>query len=76
MFQVKVGGSVQSVTSIRNCQASLGGFAVEEVDMCLMVEASASVKASAATKVEKAHCKKDTEKMKSMSSFSSVFSDR
>ncbi|MEQ2165308.1 hypothetical protein GOODEAATRI_015533 [Goodea atripinnis] len=36
------GGKIQSVTSIRQCQASLQGLSAEEVQMCLEVEASAS----------------------------------
>lgn len=72
--KVKLGGSVQSVTSIRQCQASLQGLSVEEVEMCLEVEASASVKAT--IKTQSKHCKKDIDQMKSKSSFSSLFNDR
>ncbi|XP_070837489.1 perforin-1-like [Chaetodon trifascialis] len=72
--KVKLGGSVQSVTSIRQCQASLQGLSVEEVQMCLEVEASASVKAT--VKTQSKHCQKDIDKMESKSSFSSLFNDR
>ncbi|XP_040010666.1 perforin-1-like [Xiphias gladius] len=72
--KVKLGGSVQSVTSIRNCQASLQGLSAEEVQMCLEAEASASVKAT--VKIESKHCKQDTSKMESKTSFSSLFNDR
>ncbi|XP_076609030.1 perforin-1-like [Chaetodon auriga] len=72
--KVKSGGSVQSVTSIRQCQASLQGLSVEEVEMCLEVEASASVKATIKTQFK--HCNKDIEKMESKTSFSSLFNDR
>ncbi|KAM3863960.1 perforin-1-like [Diretmus argenteus] len=73
--KVKMGGSVQSVTSIRQCQASLQGISVEEVNMCLNVEASASIGDSTA-KVEAKHCQTDKHKTDSKSSFSSLFSDR
>ncbi|XP_044037000.1 perforin-1-like [Siniperca chuatsi] len=72
--KVKLGGSVQSVTSIRQCQASLQGLSVEEVQMCLAVEASASFKAT--IKTESKHCKKDLERTDSKSAFSSLFNDR
>ncbi|KAM3599070.1 uncharacterized protein V6R79_026333 [Siganus canaliculatus] len=72
--KVKLGGSVQSVTSIRQCQASLQGLSTEEVEMCLQAEASASIKVD--VRAETKHCKKDAEKMESKTSFSSLFNDR
>ncbi|XP_070779410.1 perforin-1-like [Enoplosus armatus] len=72
--KVKLGGSVQSVTSIRQCQASLQGLSVEEVQMCLDVEASASFKATISTQSK--HCKNDIDKMESKTSFSGLFNDR
>lgn len=72
---MKLGGSVQSVTSIRQCQASLNGLSVEEVGMCLEAEASASIKESK-LETQAKHCKKDTEKSESKTSFSSRFNDR
>uniref|UniRef100_UPI0037E7E4AB perforin-1-like n=1 Tax=Semicossyphus pulcher TaxID=241346 RepID=UPI0037E7E4AB len=72
--KVKLGGSVQSVTSIKQCQASLQGVSVEEVQMCLEVEASASIRVTISAKSK--HCKKDIEKSDSKSAFSSLFSDR
>jgi len=74
-FQVKLGGSVQSVTSIRQCQASLQGLSVEEVQMCLEAEASASMKVIK-IKTESKHCQKDIEKTESKSSFYGHFNDR
>lgn len=71
---MKLGGSIQSVTSIRQCEASLQGLNVEEVQMCLEAEASVTVKAT--LKTETKHCKKDTEKMENKNSFSSLFKDR
>ncbi|XP_073350572.1 perforin-1-like [Pagrus major] len=73
--KVKLGGSVQSVTSIRQCQASLNGLSVDEVGMCLEAEASASVKA-VKTGTEVKHCQKDMEKSESKTSFSGLFNDR
>ncbi|XP_074552135.1 perforin-1-like [Halichoeres trimaculatus] len=72
--KVKLGGSVQSVTSIRQCQASLQGLSVEEVQMCLEVEASASIKAQVNTQSK--HCQGDVEKMEYKNSFSSNFNER
>uniref|UniRef100_A0A3Q3XHJ2 Uncharacterized protein n=1 Tax=Mola mola TaxID=94237 RepID=A0A3Q3XHJ2_MOLML len=72
--KVKLGGSIESVTSIRQCQASLQGLNMEDVQMCLEAEASASVKVS--TKAEAKHCQKDIDKMESKISFSSLFNDR
>lgn len=72
--KVKLGGSVESVTSIRQCQASLKGLSVEEVQMCLEAEASASIKVS--VKSEAKHCQKDSSKMDNSKSFSDHFNDR
>lgn len=74
-FQVTLGGSVQSVTSIRQCKASLQGLSVEEVQMCLEMEAAASVGVGS-VKAESKHCKTDIDKTESKSSFSSLFNDR
>ncbi|XP_034450100.1 perforin-1-like [Hippoglossus hippoglossus] len=73
--KVKLGGSVQSVTSIRQCQVSLQGLSTEEVQTCLDVEASATIYV-VKTKAQSKFCKKDANKMDSKSSFSSHFSDR
>lgn len=62
------------MTSIRQCQASLQGLSVEEVQMCLDAEASASIKAEIKTEVK--HCQKDINKMESKTSFSGLFNDR
>ncbi|XP_044187249.1 perforin-1-like [Thunnus albacares] len=72
--KVKLGGSVNSVTSIQECKASLQGLSSEEVEMCLEVEASASIKAEMKTQAK--HCNKDSEKTESKSAFASVFNDR
>ena len=69
-----MGGGVTAVTSIRQCQASLQGLSVDEVDMCLAVEASATFHATINTQSK--HCKKDIEKTESKSAFSSLFNDR
>nr|XP_020501334.1 perforin-1-like [Labrus bergylta] len=73
--KVKLGGSVQTVTSIRQCQASLQGLSLEEVSMCLDVEASASVKVATMAAQSK-HCKSDINKMENQKSFSSLYNDR
>uniref|UniRef100_A0A672ZYE2 Perforin 1.9 n=1 Tax=Sphaeramia orbicularis TaxID=375764 RepID=A0A672ZYE2_9TELE len=73
--KVKLGGNVQSVTSIRQCQASLKGLSTEEVQMCLEVEASAST-SKVKFDSEVKHCNKDLQKSDSSSSFSDLFNDR
>lgn len=73
---MSLGGTVQSVTSIMQCQASLQGLSAEEVKMCLDVEATASVGDSNSLKTEFKHCQEDKSKTESKASFSSVFNDR
>ncbi|XP_074552136.1 perforin-1-like [Halichoeres trimaculatus] len=72
--KVKLGGSVQSVTSIKQCEASLQGLSAEEVQMCLEAEASVTYHATVSAKTK--HCQQDIEKSESKSAFSSAFSDR
>uniref|UniRef100_A0A0S7ETT0 PERF n=1 Tax=Poeciliopsis prolifica TaxID=188132 RepID=A0A0S7ETT0_9TELE len=66
LFQVKLGGQIQSVTSIANCEASLQGLKTEEIQMCLEAEASASVKVS--VKAETKHCQASADKLDSKKS--------
>ncbi|XP_056144156.1 perforin-1-like [Lampris incognitus] len=73
--KVKLGGSVTSVTSIRQCQVRLQGYSTDEVEMCLQTEASASI-GNNKMKVESKHCDRDKSKMESKESFSSLFNDR
>ncbi|XP_053095039.1 perforin-1-like [Pangasianodon hypophthalmus] len=73
--KVTLGGAVRSVTSIKQCQASLQGLSVDEVKMCLDVEASASMK-TASRQAEAHHCKQVKDKTLNKMSFSSSFSDR
>ena len=73
-LQVKLGGGVVSVTSIRQCEASLEGLSVEEVQMCLEAEASASIKVN--MKTDTNHCQKDSNKMENKKAFSDLFNDR
>ncbi|KAM4530381.1 perforin-1-like [Odontesthes bonariensis] len=72
--KVKLGGSLKSVTSIRQCEASLQGLSVEEVQMCLEAEASVSTKVNA--KAEAKHCQRDSEKRDDKKDFSDLFNDR
>ncbi|XP_061702194.1 perforin-1-like [Syngnathoides biaculeatus] len=72
--KVKLGGSVQAVTSIKQCQASLEGLSTDEVSMCLEAEASVTIKATLETQTS--HCKKKIDKTESKSAFSSLFNDR
>ncbi|CAL1587270.1 unnamed protein product [Knipowitschia caucasica] len=74
--KVQLGGSVQSVTSIRECEVNLQGLSVEEVQACLEVEASVSAGASVSSHAESKHCKSEIKKSESKYSFSSSFNDR
>ncbi|KAK2916299.1 hypothetical protein Q8A67_000673 [Cirrhinus molitorella] len=74
--KVTLGGSVHSVTSIRQCEVALQGLSADEVKTCLDVEASASVLGKVDMKAETKHCNEDKDKSESKSSFSSRFSDR
>lgn len=62
------------MTSIKQCMASLQGLSAEEVQMCLEVEASASIRVTVNAQAK--HCKGETEKTDSKTSFSGVFNDR
>uniref|UniRef100_A0A8C6UNY9 Perforin n=1 Tax=Neogobius melanostomus TaxID=47308 RepID=A0A8C6UNY9_9GOBI len=72
--KVTLGGSVQSVTSIRECESCLQGLSVQEVQMCLEMEASASIKASVSTVAK--HCQRDTRQTNDTRTFSDKYSDR
>ncbi|KAA0705725.1 Perforin-1 [Triplophysa tibetana] len=74
--KVTLGGGVHSVTSIKQCETALQGLSVEEVKICLDVEASANVHGKADMKAESKHCNDDKEKTESKRSFSSRFQDR
>lgn len=74
--QVTLGGSVQSVTSIRQCETALQGLSADEVKTCLDVEANASIRGKVDMKAESKHCNEDKDKTEHKSSFSSRFNDR
>uniref|UniRef100_A0A8C6UWF2 Perforin n=1 Tax=Neogobius melanostomus TaxID=47308 RepID=A0A8C6UWF2_9GOBI len=73
--KVHMGGSVQSVTSIRECEASLQGLSANEVQSCLEMEASASY-GPVSAQAEAKNCKKDIQKSDKKLSFASSFNDR
>ncbi|KAF6736696.1 Perforin-1 [Oryzias melastigma] len=73
--KVKMGGKVQAVTSIRECAAHLEGIEVNEVEMCLRVEASATISMRPnSMEVKSCQAKKDNSGRKI--SFSNYFNDR
>ncbi|KAM9457185.1 perforin-1-like [Clarias gariepinus] len=74
--KVTLGGEVRSVTSIKECQASLQGLTVDEVKMCLDLEASASKGPAAELQNKAHHCKQAKDKNLSQKSFASSFNDR
>ncbi|XP_017351520.1 perforin-1 isoform X2 [Ictalurus punctatus] len=74
--KVTLGGEVRSVTSIKECEASLQGLSVDEVKMCLDVEASVSMGIASSLQTEAHHCKQAKDKTTNKRSFASSFSDR
>uniref|UniRef100_A0A3B1JGA0 Perforin 1.9 n=1 Tax=Astyanax mexicanus TaxID=7994 RepID=A0A3B1JGA0_ASTMX len=74
--KVTLGGAVHAVTSIQQCQAALQGLSVDEVKMCLDVEASASVTGTNKATSEFHHCHRVEDKTLKKKSFSSSFTDR
>ncbi|KAF5894976.1 perforin-1-like, partial [Clarias magur] len=73
--QVTLGGEVSSVTSIKECQVTMQGLSIDEVKMCLDVEASVSMGISAKLKTEAHHCKHAKDKVLNEKSFASNFND-
>lgn len=74
-LKVKLGGAVQSVTSVKECMASLQDLSTDEVKTCLDVEASASVKGVSVDTAYR-HCKQARDKKLKKDSFAHTFSDR
>ncbi|XP_062387057.1 perforin-1-like [Sardina pilchardus] len=76
--EVQAGGKVQSLTSIRECKASLMGLNADEVKMCLTVEASAKIKQKADFDLgaEKKFCSGQKKKLQGGRSFSEKFRER
>ncbi|XP_018619994.2 perforin-1.1 [Scleropages formosus] len=74
--KVDLGGSISTVTSIRQCEAALQGLSVDEVKMCLDVEAAANVGEKVNMKTKAQHCQEDRNKLENRASFSSKFNDR
>uniref|UniRef100_A0A3B3BTA1 Perforin 1.9 n=1 Tax=Oryzias melastigma TaxID=30732 RepID=A0A3B3BTA1_ORYME len=60
---------------IRECEAHLDGIEVNEMETCLTVEASATVKATTIS-AENQHCKAKKDKTRRKITFSSYFNDR
>jgi len=74
--KVKMGGAVKSVTSVKECMATLEDISTDEVKTCLDVEASASVKMRISVDTAFKHCKQAKDKKLSTHSFANSFSDR
>ncbi|XP_072562029.1 perforin-1-like [Paramormyrops kingsleyae] len=73
---VKTGGKLKSITSIKTCQTAMSGLTDTAVKDCLDVEASATIAMTASIKTEAHHCKELKKKLGSSQTFSSLFSDR
>uniref|UniRef100_H2L9M9 Perforin 1.9 n=2 Tax=Oryzias latipes TaxID=8090 RepID=H2L9M9_ORYLA len=73
--KVKMGGKVQAVTSIRECLAHLEGIEVNEAEMCLRVEASATMSINT-NSIEVQNCQAKKDKSGRKIAFSSYFNDR
>lgn len=67
---------MQSVTSVKECMATLQDLSMDEVKTCLDVEASASVKGRISIDTSYRHCKESKDKKLSKHSFSNSFTDR
>ncbi|KAM9457729.1 perforin-1-like [Clarias gariepinus] len=74
--QVTLGGEVRSVTSIKECQASLQGLSVDEVKMCLDMETTASKGPAANIQNKSYHCRQARQRRLNRRSFASSFRDR
>ncbi|KAK9977661.1 hypothetical protein ABG768_019462 [Culter alburnus] len=75
IVHVKLGGAVQSVTSVKQCEATLQDLSTDEIKTCLDVEASASVMGKSVDTAYR-HCKQAEDKKLSKHSFANSFSDR
>ncbi|RVE69881.1 hypothetical protein OJAV_G00082360 [Oryzias javanicus] len=73
--KVKMGGKVEAVTSIRECEAHLEGIEVSEVETCLRVEASATMSIKTESSEQK-HCQAKKDKSGRKITFSTHFTDR
>ncbi|TSQ24002.1 Perforin-1 [Bagarius yarrelli] len=74
--KVTLGGKINSVTSIKECQVTLQGLTVDEIKMCLDVEASGSRQMSSSFKVKAHACKSYMSKLMRNRDFTNSFSDR
>uniref|UniRef100_A0A671QKD0 Perforin-1-like n=1 Tax=Sinocyclocheilus anshuiensis TaxID=1608454 RepID=A0A671QKD0_9TELE len=75
-YIVKLGGTVQSVTSVKQCMATLQDLSMDEVKACLDVEASASVMGRISIDTAYSHCKQSKDNRLSTHSFANSFTDR
>ncbi|XP_062387074.1 perforin-1-like [Sardina pilchardus] len=76
--KVQTGGKVVSMTSIRECKASMMGLSSDEVKMCLGVEVAGKIpyKVDIDLSAEIKFCNGKKEKVQGRRSFSNVFHDR
>ncbi|XP_041931815.1 perforin-1-like [Alosa sapidissima] len=76
--KVKTGGKIVSMTSIRECKASMMGLSSDEVKMCLGAEVAVKIpyKVDIDLSAEIKFCNGKKEKVHGRRSFSSVFNDR
>ncbi|XP_048102487.1 perforin-1-like [Alosa alosa] len=76
--KVKTGGKIVSMTSIRECKASMMGLSSDEVKMCLGAEVAVKIssKVDIDLNAEIKFCNGKKEKVHGRRSFSNVFHDR
>ncbi|XP_042341915.1 perforin-1-like [Plectropomus leopardus] len=74
--QVSLGGEIKAITSMKTCEATMGGLSATEVKDCLSVEASACFQNTAKIKAMYKHCQEKKKKLGSNQSFSSMFNER
>ncbi|XP_041943017.1 perforin-1-like [Alosa sapidissima] len=73
--QVELGGRVQSTTAVRTCRLAMNGLSVNDVSICLSVEATATIRGHTASAVS-SFCKTKGKKLKRGRSFADSFSQR
>ncbi|KAI4889706.1 hypothetical protein NFI96_019406, partial [Prochilodus magdalenae] len=73
--QVDLGGKVNSITALRTCQLAISGMSVLDVNNCLSLEASATIK-GVSVQGQTSYCKEKGKKLQNSKSFSASFQDR
>ena len=75
---MKTGGKTESMTSIRECKASIMGLSSDEVKTCLAAEIAGKIpyKVDVDLSAEMRFCNGKKNKIEGRRSFSNIFQDR